>query len=474
MLDMQPLALATTRLLEVILEKSRDNIAIADQDGILLTISPSFLTIYGGEADDFLNRSVFELERSGLLQPSVTAVVLREKREIQLMQQTLTGRTVMAQGIPVFDAQGGILRVVSFSHDLTDLQLLREEYERLQQSMLAEPESEGATANTSVEIGGIYFRSTSTQRVYELLKRVAITDANVLLLGESGVGKTLFAQSLHSYSRRSSKRFVELNCAVLPEGLIESELFGYEGGAFTGARQDGKPGLIEQAAGGTLFLDEIGELPLSAQAKLLKVLQDRRLTRVGGVKERAVDMRLVAATNQNLKTLVEKKQFRLDLYYRLNVIPISIPPLRQRREDIPVLVEHFWSRLQQRYNANKRLHPELLARLSAYHWPGNVRELENILERAFVTGAGSVIHAADELFDILPTAKDAQVIVPESTTSPKALEPLAQVLARTECEVLRNAREHCKTTYEMAKVLGISQPSVVRKLQKHKITSYRR
>jgi TyrR family helix-turn-helix protein len=452
------------RLLKVIIGNSRSRIAIADRNGVFLDLAPNFTAIYGGERRDYLGHSAYELERRGVLTPSVTAMVLRRGCEVQLMLTTRLGRTVLAQGFPVHDTDGAIARVVSFSYDITDLQLLREEYEHLQQSLLNQPPSD---QGGEIEIEDIRFRSAAIRNIHGLIQRVAKTQANVLFLGESGVGKTLFARLVHRLSQRRTEPLVELNCAALPAELIEAELFGYEPGAFTGARQQGKAGLIEQANGGTLFLDEVGELTLAAQAKLLKVLQDHRILRVGGNRERTVDFRLITATNQDLKARVDDGRFRLDLYYRLNVIPIIIPPLRQRRDDIPVLIDHVWARLRQRYAQDKTLDTALKNHLQAYHWPGNIRELENILERLFVSDPGPVVQTIDTVGELLPSIDMIPAIQTPSVPDDEPSESLPEVLARVERELLEDAKRRCGSTYAMARRLGISQPSVARKLKKY-------
>ncbi|MFC6673900.1 sigma 54-interacting transcriptional regulator [Marinobacterium aestuariivivens] len=292
----------TERELETILEKSRDNIMITDGEGRILRAGSNCARIYGREIDELLGVCVHELERAGVLRPSVTVQVLQQRAPVQLMQATETGRSVMAQGFPVFDDDGELIRVVSFSQDLTDLQLLQQEYELLQQK-LAQRRYPGDAETISVD--ELSFRSPQVRELYELLQRIAPTDASLLLLGESGVGKTAFAQLTHRLGPRCDGPFIEVNCSAIPENLFESEMFGYAPGSFTGAARQGKPGLIEQADGGTLFLDEVGDLPLPMQVKLLKVLQDGKVTRIGSTAPRAIDFRLISATNHDLHEQVE-------------------------------------------------------------------------------------------------------------------------------------------------------------------------
>lgn len=450
-------------LLHAIVERSNNSFGITDANGVLLHVSPRFVSIYGGELGDYIGHSVYELERAGVIAPSVSALVLRERREQQVMQRTTLGRAVLAQAFPVLGTDGEVERVVSVSFDLTDLESLRGEYLSLQKDLIAANSDEQGSAST--EIQGVRFRSTAVRSICGLIRRVAATDANVLMLGETGVGKTLFARELHRLSGRRSGKMVDLNCSAIPEHLFEAELFGYEAGAFTDARRGGKPGLIEEAAGGTFFLDEIGELPLPIQPKLLKVLQDRRVRRVGGTQDRAVDFRLVAATNSDLKAAVDNGDFRPDLYYRLNVIPIRIPPLRERRDDLNELVDHFWNALSRRHRLRKTLDSEVRSRLQGYDWPGNVRELENVLERLMLASDKRLV-TAEIANEVIPDAMD-KVAVDSAVPQVRTQETLPSALARVEREMLQNAKDRSRSTYEMARVLGISQPTVVRKLRKH-------
>ncbi len=236
------------------------------------------------------------------------------------------------------------------------------------------------------------------------MERVAPTNSTVLLGGESGVGKDLIARAIHEHSRRAAEAFIKVNCTAIPENLLESELFGYEKGAFTGANTT-KPGRFELADKGTIFLDEIGDVPGSIQVKLLHVLQDRQFERLGGTKTLKVDVRVLAATNQDLRAALEQGTFRQDLYYRLNVVPISIPPLRERKEEIPYLVDYFIARFAR--ESGKPLTgitPAALKLLMDFHWPGNVRELENIIERAVALSSGTVIDVADIRLDVSPSS----------------------------------------------------------------------
>ena len=268
------------------------------------------------------------------------------------------------------------------------------------------------------EFDNIVGRSDSMREIFATIDRVAPTRATVLLCGESGVGKDMIARAIHHHSPRSDRPFVKINCTALPENLMESELFGYEKGAFTGANTT-KPGKFEQADTGTVFLDEIGDVPGSIQVKLLRILQEREFERLGSNKTRHIDVRVLAATNVDLRAALEQGTFREDLYYRLNVLPINIPPLRDRKEDIPFLANHFIRKFQKDLGSPvESISEGAMERLLGYHWPGNVRELENVIERSMVLAGGKVLEAADIKLDLAPKARAAAFdsFLPEGMT----------------------------------------------------------
>ena len=457
--------------LEGILNASNDNIVVTDGKGNVLRVSSNCTSIYGREQSELIGQTVFDLEKERIFYPSVTAVVLNEKKEVQIMQKTPTGRVIMATGIPVFNKKREIVRVISFSHDLTEIQQLKEDYEQLRRKMIKYESELEELRERETGTDQVVIKSKVMLEINELVNRVAKSDANVVLLGESGVGKNVFARSLHHKSERKKNSFIEVNCGAIPETLFESEIFGYEPGAFTGASKKGKAGMIELADRGTLFLDEVAELPLSVQVKLLKVLQEKRVTRIGGSKAKQVDFRLITATNQDLEKLVLEGKFRKDLYYRLNVIPINIPPLRERKDDIYQLAQHYLRVFNQKYKTNKAFHLSAIEAFMEYNWPGNVRELENLVERLVVTSPSSVIYPSN-----LPFMND------KTSTGPKVEEwplemfeqegkTLQEALEEVEKSWLSRAYKQYKTTYEMADYLGISQATVVRRLKKYQINS---
>jgi transcriptional regulator with PAS, ATPase and Fis domain len=281
----------------------------------------------------------------------------------------------------------------------------------------------------------------------------------VLIEGETGVGKDIIANTLHKFSNRSEKPFIKINCGSIPENLIESELFGYETGAFTGASREGKKGLVEIADGGTLFLDEIGELPLNMQVKLLDFIQDGSYKRIGGTDLLRVDARIVAATNRNLHEMCENGQFRKDLFYRLNVMPITIPPLRDRTDDIYMFVKTFLSRCNSKYNEHKAFSEQAYKALASYSWPGNVRELEYFVERAYIMAEGHII--TDEAVDLIINATYGME-KSESGIVCMGLIPLKEARHELERLLVSRALRIYKTTYKAAEALGVDQSTIVK------------
>lgn len=463
-----------TKVLDTIIDIAYDHLFLTDAAGRVLKVSPGSAAVYGMSQDELCASTAQELEQRGVLSPSVTLEVIRTGQPAQVMQNTSTGRRVIAEGYPVY-WNGKLTYVVSRSRDLTDLQLLQDEYALLQQRF-SEHLKRGGTPllDDVLELDNLEVRSSLLREVVMLLKRVASTDATVMMLGESGVGKTAFAHQLHRWSQRNQAPFIDVNCGAIPETLFESEMFGYQPGAFSGAARQGKAGILEQAQGGTLFLDEIGELPLAMQTKLLKVIQDGSITRLGDTRSRRVDFRLVVATNRDLAQQVEEGSFRLDLYYRLNVIPVTIPPLRERREDIPSLVELQLTRLNQRYGSQKILHPSVWPELMNHDWPGNVRELENWMERSWLSTPGDQIGASDAEVQLTAGYPSAGLTDDECARRLAPGQSLKAALESYERDILTELCQQLPSTYALAERLSISQPSVVRKLQKYGLCITRR
>ncbi|MBZ5542321.1 MAG: sigma-54 dependent transcriptional regulator [Acidobacteriia bacterium] len=341
-------------------------------------------------------------------------------------------------------------------HKELDVRHLREENRSLREAL-----------GKRYEFKNIVARSAGMQEVLGTVERVAPTNSTVLLGGESGVGKDLIARAIHQHSRRASGPFVKINCTAIPENLLESELFGYEKGAFTGA-VSAKPGKFELADKGTIFLDEIGDVPGSIQVKLLRVLQDRDFERLGGTKTLKVDVRVVAATNQDLRAALEEGTFREDLYYRLNVVPINIPPLRERKEDIPYLADHFIERfVRESGKPIKGITPAAQKLLMEFHWPGNVRELENIIERAVALSAVDMLDVADIRLDLSPSKPAGADLASSALSAGGAFPPPGMTLEQFEDEMIKEAvRRSNGNKSQAARLLGISRNALRYRLAK--------
>ena len=344
-----------------------DDMMLSDAGGTILWVSETYERNFGFPAGTIVGQSAFDLESDGTFSPCVTAEVLRKRRKITTTQTiNRTHKNVMTVGIPLFDATGELRYAVCFNTvSMEQINTIQRNYQDLQNS-LQQYTQEIAELRTRATSTSLVFKSASMQRLWTLMQNTANTKANILITGETGVGKSAIAKAIHAMSDRASGPFIEVNCAVLHENLIESELFGYEKGAFTGAASSGKIGKIELANQGTLFLDEIGELPLHIQSKLLQLIQEKTIERLSGTKKIELDFRLIVATNRNLEEEVQRGLFRSDLFYRLNVIRIHIPPLRLRKEDIYPLAHQFLARFCSEYGRDLSFSPRFMTFLGAY------------------------------------------------------------------------------------------------------------
>ena len=447
-----------------ILDGVSDGVYITDGDGLTLYMNRSDIQVTGIPQEEVIGMKMQDIVKSGKLTPSATLAVLESKQKSSVLQHTPNGKTVLVTGAPLFDEAGNIRRVISSTRDITELNYLRnriDQERRLSDRYYTELMSLKAAHMTGIS-GSLSIRSKKMYDVVQLAIQVAQTDSTVMIQGESGVGKDVIARLIHGESRRANGPFIKINCAAIPEHLLESELFGYEGGAFTGAKKSGKAGLVELANKGTLFLDEIGEMPLSLQPKILQLIQERTFMRVGGTTLREVNVRIIAATNRDLQEQIKQGRFREDLYYRLNVIPIYISPLRDRIEDIPPLSYTFMTRFNEKYERNKALSSEIVDILQAYHWPGNVRELENLIERLVVLVPSDNI-LPEHLPDYIRSSNKAN-----SRVTVSGILTLREAFEEVEKQLFSQAYDRTHNTYKAAELLGVSQPTVVRKLQKYK------
>lgn len=443
-----------------ILESISDAVFIDSSDGICLWCNSTCEDMYDIEMEDIRDRSVDDLEEEGIFTPSVTKRVLVEKRELTIIHENKKGIRLLTTGTPIFDDDGRLLMIITTSRDITRLTQTSGQQTPLFPEMVVSESYEDIESDVVGQ--GVVVRSEQMKNVLGLTRRLASVNSTVLITGESGVGKGLIARILHDEGSRWNKPFVTVNCGAIPENLIESELFGYVAGAFTGSRSNGKQGLFEAAQEGTIFLDEISELPINLQVKLLQVIQERQITPVGGVKPIPVDVRIISATNRDLENLVREGRFREDLYYRLNVVPVEVPPLRERAEDIIPLLRINLDKCNREMNQNKTMSPDAVSILMKYPWPGNVRELQNIVERLVITSSGDVI-TGDDIFIFIKEGAEENVKGNSDTS-------LVAALDNAEKGILKQALDRYGSTRAIAKVLKISQPTVVRKLRKHGLT----
>jgi len=450
--------------LEAVVESSYDGIVVTNREGNLLRANNAFCRIMGVQGKQIIGRPLQEVIHSEFSGASLVDMVVQRLGTVNVIYNDHNRKSCLVfTANPVLNEQGEVVRIVINVRDIGELNEVRRQLEKTEELSKRYKSELAELRMRMMQQEGMVAHSKQMEKVLDLSLRVAQVDSTVLILGESGVGKEVIAKMVHSHSQRKQEPFIKVNCGAIPEPLLESELFGYEAGAFTGASRTGKAGMFELAHNGTLFLDEIGDLPPSLQVKLLRVLQDKELVRLGGVKPRSINVRIIAATNQNLMERVRNGQFREDLYFRLNVVPIFIPPLRERREDIIPLVHHFRDKLGEKFGLRKDFSPEALEFMVNYDWPGNVRELENIMERLIITNPGEVITA-----ETLKRHLVNDVIKFEQVISVTGLLPLRKAIEEVERQLLEKALQRYDTTYQVAEVLHVNQSTVVRKLNKYK------
>lgn len=450
--------------LQEVFEKLPDSVLVTDPKGNIVMANPALAQLLGVPLHNLIGQTVGELVKQGLYQRSIVMEAVRKKKTVTGVIKTATGRAVMSTSVPVLDEKEEVRFVISHSRTKETVDEFIRDLERKKTNSDLERYRREIDHLRNREKNSLVFRSPQMGQVVDKAEVAAGVACPVLLLGESGVGKDVIANYIHRLSSRASEAFIVVNCAAMPENLIESELFGYTKGAFSGADANGKYGLVELADKGTLFLDEVAEIPLSLQAKFLRVLETYECRRLGSVESRQIDFRLIAATNRDLKGLVAQGKFREDLYYRLSVFPIKIPPLRERREDIPALLQTFLAEFNKKYGAEKRLSQAAVESVLTYDWPGNVRELRNVVERRFFSTPGDVIECARRSKAIPATAEDTAI-----GSAPLGEGTLKEVLQKAEIayinRVLQENGGHCSAA---AKKLGIHRTALWRKIKEEK------
>jgi PAS domain S-box-containing protein len=446
-----------------IIDSSYDGIFMTDAKGVVIYSNEAYQRISGLQKGKIMGRKVQELVADGEIPDACTPEAIETGKAVTKVIDYYHGVCALVTSMPIFDDRGALIRVFSNVRDITDLIRLKEQ---LKSTDDLNKEYRNQLSKMQGDTPFIVY-STPMQNIIRLAQRVAHVTTPVLIQGESGVGKDMLARFIHNAGDLAQNRpFVQINCSAIPETLLESELFGYEPGAFTGAAKKGKIGLFELANNGTLFLDEVGEMPLPIQVKLLDVLQTAQLHRLGGTKTIRINARIIAATNSNLEKMVEEGRFRSDLYYRLNVVPIYIPPLRERKEDLVPLILHFLEHKNKKFGYAKKFSPEAADILAAYSWPGNVRELSNVIERMVIMAEGDYIEEKWVPSYIQQvTSKTHFIATPDYFDTYN----LKQILDELEKEVIRKALTVFGSMRKTAAHLGVDLSTLVRKKRKYNL-----
>ena len=479
-------------LKSLIINNLHEGVYVLDKDGNYIYCNNAFLSMTGGSREDILKINAYDLlqdhDKAGHVTISAGVEALKQKRTITFVNEVVTPRKFkyrqLITATPTFDETGELEYVVAETFRIDLLQ------RRYQQAIAAV----SAIKNGGSKISPVQLPSEETkqaamihgkggimERLEQELGILAKTDTTILITGETGTGKEVVTQYIHSHSRRKAKEMVEINCAAFPENLLEAELYGYVKGSFTGASAEGKIGLIEKANGGTLFLDEINSMPLALQSKLLRVLETHKVKRIGALDEKYIDFRLITATNRDLRECVKEGTFREDLFYRISVVPVQVPPLRERKEDILPLTEYFLHYFCQQYGIVKTFGPKAVQKLMDYSWPGNVRELRNVIERVVVTGQPSVMEI-EQLAETVLYGEQTQprrAVQNQYEPDEEAMHWLSRehtdwehfsledYMQQCEKNVIAKALQEGGSTYKAAELLKVNQSTVFRKKQRY-------
>lgn len=452
-------------LLSELLNTIKVGICICDENGEIIFVNDANVRAGGLGKEDLMGKKMLALVKEGYVEDSATLKVLESHKEENVLMALGDGGYSFTTGVPITDNQE-IKYIICTEFDKTEFIDLNKTLKEKEITLTkADKALDFSIKYNNITQDSIVYRSSQMEDVITKAIKVAHLDITILVTGESGTGKEIIATLINKNSPRADKPFIKVNCAAIPDNLIESELFGYEKGAFTGADSGGKAGLFELANHGTIFLDEIGELPIQLQSTLLRVLQEKEIMRIGSSTPKPIDVRVIAATNRNLKACIKEGTFREDLYYRLNILPIHIPPLRNRKSDIKVLAEHFVEKTNEKYELNKQLTSEAIYELEKHHWPGNVRELFNVLERTMVIFDGTSIKS----FQIKRQLMNHDMIEQSIYTSKgKESYSLNDYLMQYEKEIILTLLDELGTPLEVAKALNVDKSTINRKIKKYR------
>jgi len=450
---------------KMILDNSFDEIFVLNNKGIVIYVNDACKKNYGLDPSEMIGKNFHYLLEQGYYSPALAPVVFRDKKTMTVEQQTKSGIKLVVTATPVLNSRGDVDYIVMNSRDITQLEQLKQDLDKTKKLVNLYKNKVDELSQQVSYFKGYSFRDEKMKLCLKIVQRVALVNSTVLILGESGTGKNVLAMDIHKMSDRKEGPFICINGATIPEHLLESELFGYCRGAFTGADKYGKVGLVELANGGTLFLDEVGEIPLGIQAKLLELIQERRFIPVGGKEHKKIDIRIIAATNRNLPQLIEEGKFREDLYYRLSVIEVDTPPLRERSEDIVPLLQFFLNKYDVMYKYSHKFDKRCLTILANYTWPGNIREMEHLAERLVVTIPEGLIlpeHLPSKIFKIPSTPSNTNILQDELTNW-KNLKKSSDEEA-----IIIRLYNMLGSSYKVANTLDISQSKVTRIVRNYK------
>lgn len=446
--------------IQSVIDCIHDGIYITDGQGTTLMVNEASKLVCAKEIPNIIGKNVIDIVEAGYWSESICLEVIKQKKAVSKVQ-VVNGVEILSSGMPYFE-NGEISYIVTIDRNVFGLAEMQRKLMESQETIEKYQTDIEYYKKLSNHTDEMVCQSNNMRSLFDIAMKIAKQDVTVLISGETGTGKEVLANLIYENSERKNARFIKINCAAIPENLLEAELFGYEKGAFTGADHKGKIGLFELADKGTILLDEIGELPYSMQSKLLRVLQEKELMRIGGQKSIPVDVRIIAATNANLKSTVASGTFREDLFYRLNVISLQVPPLRERPEDIMAMASFFLSKYNKKYHAEKRFDDNAVAAFVGYPWPGNVRELANIIERLILTSESDQITHSQIFGRIYDDKTEFPIEISESGSLMQQLADFEKQLLQKEIQLGRNGSE-------IARMMGVNKSTISKKLKKYGI-----